>query len=188
MKPLLLIPALMLAACASRAPKPALLIAHSAPSSRPVSTAALRAPERLREYRFGRYVDPGDPLTMHEGHPVYRIETSAGWDLQPGSAVTPRSRVPTEAPSVSTNDAVVAEVNKQRVATRAFTAQTATLNEQLAAMQRATARVEDLAEQNLAIKGELKALRDRVDEQGSQPRERRSATSPQPPAPAEDKW
>jgi len=32
-----------------------------------------------QEYRLGRYVDGHDPLVMHEGHPVYRVETSAHW-------------------------------------------------------------------------------------------------------------
>jgi hypothetical protein len=187
MKPLLLIPTLFLAACASRAPRP-ITVAPAAPPSRPASTAALRTPEQAREYRFGRYVDPGDPLAMHEGHPVYRIETSAGWDLRPGSKMPPASRAQTAPPSISANDAVVAEVNKQRVATRAFTEQSARLTQQLAAMQRATAQVDDLAKQNLALKGELKALRERMDTSDAQDRERKPAAAGQKAIRTEDKW
>ena len=187
MKPLLIIPVLFLSACATRAPKPALVI-HPAPPSWPASAAALRTPEQLREYRFGRYVDPADPLAMHERHPVYRIETSAGWDLRPGRSAIPPTRTRAEAPSVSANDAVVAEVNKQRLATRVFTEQSARLTQQLAAMQRATAQVDELAKQNLALKGELKAIRERMDTSDAQPRERNAAAPGQPTPRPEDKW
>ena len=83
--------------------------------------------EQLKEYHLGRYVDARDPFVMHEGHPLYRVETSARWDLRPNDNdmhTVPRRRH-VQAPSVSANDAVVAEVNKQRAATRAFTEQTA---------------------------------------------------------------
>ena len=187
MKPLLLIPALFLAACASRAPR-AVPVTPAVPLSRPVAAATLRTPEHVREYRFGRYVDPGDPLTMHEGHPVYRIETSAGWNLRPGSAIARSSRVRAEAPSVSTHDAVVAEVNKQRAATRAFTEQTARLNQQLADMSKATAQAEELAKQNVALKRELHTLRERMDATDARERERKPDAADRSQSRTEDKW
>ena len=59
----------------------------------PVSSNGLRTGDQLREYRLGRYVDARDPLVMHEGHPVYRVETSARWDLRPNNgAVTSAAR------------------------------------------------------------------------------------------------
>ena len=53
--------------------------------SRPASRdeATVRKPEEVRQYRFGRYVDPGNRQVMHEAHPVYRIERTAGWNLRP---------------------------------------------------------------------------------------------------------
>lgn len=188
MKPLLLIPTLLLAACASHAPRKPAPLLTTAPPSRPASAVALRTPEQLREYRFGRYVDPADPLAMHEGHPVYRIETSAGWNLRPGATVAPVRRERAEVPSVSANDAVVAEVNKQRAVTRAFTEQSARLNEQLAAMTQATAKVDELARQNVALKREIVTLRERMDATAAQPRDRGPATPGQPAARTEDKW
>jgi hypothetical protein len=187
-KPFLLIPALFLAACATRAPRTA-TIAPPAPPSRPTSAAVLRTPEQLREYRFGRYVDPGDPRALHEAHPVYRVETSAGWNLRPGGAVTvPASRVRAEAASVSTHDAVVAEVNKQRAATRAFTEQTARLNQQLATMAQAVAQADEIARQNVALKRELAELSKRLDASDARERERKPAAADRRQAPAEDKW
>lgn len=99
----------------------------------------------------------------------------------------PARRARSEIPSVSANDAVVAEVNKQRLATRAITEQSARLNDQLAAMTQATAKVEELAKQNVALKREVVTLRERMDATDAQPRDRKAATTGQPPR-ADDKW
>lgn len=186
MKPLLLIPFLMLGACASRAPKK--IAVAVAPPGRTADAAELRTGEQLREYRFGRYVDPGDPLVMHEGHPIYRVEASAGWNLRPGSGRAPIPRVLNSAPIVSVNDAVVAEVNKQRAATRAFTEQTTKLNQRLGEMTQATAQTQELAKQNLALKRDLAAFRERLDAIDTQLRERPRTSGDRPPVRTEDKW
>ena len=94
MKSSLLIPLLLLTACAARPSK--VTVARATPAGRPVSSDGLRTGDQLREYRFGRYVDARDPLVMHEGHPIYRIETSARWDLRPSSRSTYPKRGPCE--------------------------------------------------------------------------------------------
>jgi len=68
-----------------------------------------------------------------------------------------------QSPSVSANDAVVAEVNKQRVATHAFTEQTATLNQRLNDLGEALAQTKEIAQQNLALKRDVAALRQQLD-------------------------
>jgi hypothetical protein len=186
MKPLLLIPVFMLGACASHAPRKITAVAVA--PGRPASAVEFRTGEQLREYRFGRYVDPGDPLVMHDEHPVYRVETGAGWNLRPGNAARPAQRARVAAPSVSTNDAVVAEVNKQRAMTRAVTEQTATLNQRLGEMSKAAAQTQELATQGLALKRDLAALRDRMDSLDTQLRERKPAATDRPPTRTEDKW
>ena len=45
--------------------------------------ASIRSPERLKAYPVGRYEDPNDPDVMHEGHTVYRAETSPDWNTDP---------------------------------------------------------------------------------------------------------
>jgi hypothetical protein len=186
MKPLLLIPVLILGACASHAPRKTTAAAVT-PASSSVNAGALRTGEQLREYRFGRYVDPGDPLVMHEGHPIYRVETTAGWNFRPASASPSLQRASPSGPSVSTNDAVIVEVNKQRAATRAVTEQTATLNQRLGEMAQAATQSQELVKQTLAIKRDLAALRERMDSFDTQLRERKSPPS-QPPTRTEDKW
>ena len=113
MKRLLLLSIVFLTACASHAPKK-LTVARAMPVGQPVSAIGLRVPDQLSEYRLGRYVDPRDPLVMHEGHPVYRVETSASWDLRPRTSATLIGKDLFVRPTLSTNDAVVAEVNTTR--------------------------------------------------------------------------
>jgi hypothetical protein len=185
MKQLLLLPLLLLTACATHAHKKT--VAPATPTGRPVSSNGLRTADQLSEYRLGRYVDRRDPLVMHEGHPVYRIESSARWDLRPNNSSSPLRRDVVQTPNVSANDAVVAEVNKQRAATRAFTEQTATLNQKLNSLGEVVGQTQEVAKQNLELKRDVAALREHVDALDSQLRERKPPVSAPSPSP-EDKW
>jgi hypothetical protein len=147
----------------------------------------LRTADQLSEYRLGRYVDRRDPLVMHEGHPVYRIESSARWDLRPNNGSSLPRRDVVQTPNVSANDAVVAEVNKQRAATRAFTEQTATLNQKLNSLGEVVGQTQEVAKQNLELKRDVAALRKHLDELDSQLRDRKPPASSPSPSP-EDKW
>lgn len=184
MKQLILLPLLVLTACATHAHKKT--VAPASPAGRPVSSNGLRTADQLREYRLGRYVDRRDPLVMHEGHPVYRIESSARWDLRPNNSSLPRRNI-VQTPSVSANDAVVAEVNKQRAATRAFTEQTAALNQKLNSLGEVVGQTQEVAKQNLELKRDVAALREHVDRLDTQFRERKAPASAPSPSP-EDKW
>jgi len=184
MKRLFLVPIILLTACASHSPKTN-SAASSAPIGEPVSSDTLRTDEKLKEYRFGRYVDPREPLVMHEAHPTYRVESAAQWDLRPqtGATISPQKTV--SAPAASTNDAVVAEVNKQRAATRAFTEQTATLNQKLTELSQAVGQTEEIAKQNLSLKKDVADLREHLDAIDTQLNQSKPAASPQP---SPDKW
>jgi hypothetical protein len=183
MKNLLLLPIIFLSACSSIHQHP--LALRATPVGRPVSSNGLRTDDQLREYRFGRYVDARDPLVMHEGHPVYRVETSAHWDLRPNDKSSLPRRDIVQSPSVSANDAVVAEVNKQRAATQAFTEQTATLNQRLNALGEAVAQTKQVAQQNLELKRDITALRQQLDVlKAKLPGQKPANPSPSP----EDNW
>ena len=185
MKKLLLLPIIFLSACSSTHQHPSVLRAK--PVGRLVSSTGLRTDDQLREYRLGRYVDRHDPLLMHEGHPVYRVETSAHWDLRPNDKSSLPRRDIVQSPSVSANDAVVAEVNKQRAATQAFTEQTATLNQRLTDLGEAVAKTKEIAQQNLALKRDVTALREQVDTLQAQLRGRKS-DKPSPSPSPDDSW
>ena len=120
MKYLALIAPVLVASCASR-PNPQVMVRPLPPPAvEPLE--ALRYAELVRAYHVGRYVDPNHPLAMHEGHPVYRVEVSARWNLHPGPlwpATTNLLNPPPDAafspPPI--NDAVIAEIGRQREAT-----------------------------------------------------------------------
>lgn len=78
MKYLILLPIILLTACASHTHRK--IAAVPGPVGTPLSSDGLRTDEQLKEYHLGRYIDARDPLMMHEGHPLYRVETSARWD------------------------------------------------------------------------------------------------------------
>lgn len=185
MKQLFLLPLLLLTACATHAHKKT--VAPATPTGRPVSSNGLRTADHLREYRLGRYVDRRDPLVMHEGHPVYRIESSARWDLRPSKNSSLPRRDVVQPPSVSANDAVVAEVNKQRAATRAFTEQTAALNQKLNSLGEVVGQTQEVAKQNLELKRDVAALREHLNALDAQLRERKLPPPSSSPSP-EDKW
>ncbi len=185
MKQLLLIPVLFLTACASHAPHR--IAVAPAPKGEPVASDGLRTNEELKEYRLGRYADARDPFVMHEGHPLYRVETSARWDLRPNNGPSLPRRNAVQPPSVSANDAVLAEVNKQRAATRAFTEQTAALNQRLGELSQAVGQTREIAKQNLELKRDVATLRTQLDALDVKLRDRKPATSSPSPSP-EDKW
>lgn len=185
MKYLTVFSLLLLTACASRSPHK--VAVPPAPVGTPVTSDGLRTDEQLREYHLGRYVDARDPFVMHEGHPLYRVETNARWDLRPNSNASAPRRSTVGQPSVSANDAVVAEVNKQRAATRAFTEQTATLNQRLAELGHAVEQTQEVAKQNLELKRDVANLREQLDKLDSRLRHPKPATSSPSPSP-EDKW
>lgn len=86
------------------------------------STSHLRHDEVVRAYHLGRYVDPNHSALMHEGHPLYRIEASARWDLRASTAggstlglLNPPRDAAYSQPQ--TNDVILAELSRQRDAT-----------------------------------------------------------------------
>jgi hypothetical protein len=81
-----LFPALLLIGCASSNPPTVDVGAGPLPQKHDVSDpASVRTPEQLKAYPVGRYQDPDDPDVMHEGHTVYRAETSPEWDTDPNA-------------------------------------------------------------------------------------------------------
>jgi hypothetical protein len=84
MKLYYLLPALLIVGCATSNP-PSLNVS-AGPLPQKHSTAdpsTVRAPEKLKAYPVGRYEDPSDPYVMHEGHTVYRAESSPDWNTAP---------------------------------------------------------------------------------------------------------
>lgn len=186
---LLTLPLILLAACASRPPKKIVIVPALMPSHPVDDLANIRRPEEVREYRFGRYVEPGSRLVMHEAHPVYRIEKTAGWNLRPdGSTQSTRTLTSSTVASTLPDDAVVAEINKQKAATKTFTEQAATLNQRLTGLTEAVTQTRQMAEQQLLQQRDIAALKSRLNAVEKERAEKPATATSKTPVAKEENW
>ena len=168
MKMLPLIPLLFLSAC-STAPKLTLRPQQPPPAA---DNSAVRYPEVVRAYHFGRYVDPNDDLVMHEQHVVYRVEENTRWNFHPGPvggnvpALPARDAAFAPAP---VNDAILAEVNSQKLATTQIMIQARTLTAALAQFQTALQQTKTNIQETLILRASVNAMKQRLDALESAP-------------------
>jgi hypothetical protein len=161
MKTYYLIPLLFLSAC-STAPK----LALRPQQLPPMDTAAVRYPEILHAYHIGRYADPNDDLIMHEQHVVYRVEENTRWNFHPGPvdgnlpAVPPRDAAFAPAP---VNDAILAEVNSQRLATTQIMMQARTLSAALSQFQTALQQTKTNFQETVILRATVNQMKQRLD-------------------------
>ena len=164
MKTLYLFPLLFLSACSTA---PRLVLTPQSPP--PVTdNSAVRYPEIVRAYHVGRYADPNDDLVMHEQHVVYRVEENTRWDFRPGATCgsafamlpTPRDVAFSPAP---VNEAILAEVNSQRLATGQIMLEARTLSAALAEFQTALRQTKTNMQQTAALRLTVKDLQRRLD-------------------------
>ena len=168
MKTISLIPLLFLTAC-STAPKFAVRPA----SPPPENFSPLRYPEAIHAYHIGRYTDPNDDDLLHEQHVVYRIEENARWDLQSWRTATmgspavdaPKMFAPRDAAFSPTpvNDAILAEVNSQRLATVQIIGQSQTLAASLGQFQNALQQARTNFQQTAALRVVIGDMKKRLD-------------------------
>ena len=176
MKTYYLIPLLFLSACSSTTPK--LTLSPQQPPA-VMNTDGIRYPEVLHAYHVGRYADPNDDLIMHEQHVVYRVEENTRWDFHPGPAdgnlpaLPPRDAAFAPAP---VNDAILAEVNSQRLATTEIMMQARTLSTALAQFQTALSQTKTNLQETARLRASVNEIQKRLDAI--------AAAQVQPPAPA----
>lgn len=184
----LILPAIALSACASRPPKKIVIVPAVESSHFIPSNASICVPERIREYRFGRYVDPNDRFVMHEGHSVFRIERTNAWNLRPTGTGTTAATQSGQAPTAPLTDAALAEVNKQKAATKAFTEQAAGLNQRLAELAEGLNQTGKVATQNMLLQQSITTLQTRLDELESRVRNSAIKPSSKPHITPEENW
>ena len=155
---LIFIPLILLSACASKKP-----VVVQMPRSVPgtiLTTSdmeSVRYGENLKAYSIGRYVDPNGGLVMHEAHTVYRVETTAKWNLHPNAPVTvPGGPVlgiidPAHKDSPLTPE-VVAEVDRQKAATMALMVQGQRLNQALNQLSKTLSVTAQVSVENARLK------------------------------------
>ena len=136
-----LFPALLLAGCASSHPTAVDVGPGPLPQKHDVSDpASIRKPEQVKAYPVGRYEDPNDPDVMHEGHTIYRAETSPEWDTDPNE--------PTSLP-LGPGEMAVADPSQEHTALTAELEQRLKQEDQL---------LQNTYEQNKKLAEEIKAL------------------------------
>ena len=178
MKYLALIPLVFVASCASR-PQ---LVVRPAPPAAVEPVEAVRYSEVVRAYYVGRFVDPNHPETMNEQHPVYRIETSARWNLHPGPANTINLLNPPPDAAFApppTNDAVIAEMNRQREATERVMSEAVRLSRSYEELQNIFSQMKTVARNNALLGARVATTEQRVTNFGKELEKLSTTSSPQ---------
>ena len=185
MKTYYLIPLLFLSACSTT---PKLVLRPQQPPTANID--GIRYPEVLHAYHVGRYADPNDDLIMHEQHVVYRVEENTRWDFHPGPADGNLPALPSRDSAftpVPVNDAILAEVNSQRLATTQIMIQARTLSAALAQFQTALQQAKTNLQETVILRATVNEMKQRLDAlesvQGQQPPFSTSTTTNAPPDP-----
>jgi len=165
MKTFYFVPLMFLTAC-STAPKLALSPQSPPPAA---DNSTVRYPEVVRAYHVGRYADPNDDLVMHEQHVVYRVEENTRWDFRPASAggdvpfpAVPSPRDAAFSP-LPVNDAVLAEINAQKLATIQIMVQAQTLSSALAQFQAALQQTRTNFQETAVLRAAVIEMKKRLD-------------------------
>ena len=188
MKLALLIPfPFLLVACAT---KPVRLV-ETSPRAVPGTTLStdgvesVRYAENIKAYPLGRYVDPNNSRIMHEGHSIYRVETTVKWNLHPNEPVSMplgpvhvRDSARTSAPI---GDELVAQLNQQKEATKAIVQGGQAVSQKLGELAIKMQQTQEFAAQNAVLKQEVNTAKQRLDALEEELRkQQRTARAPQP--------
>jgi hypothetical protein len=127
--------------------------------------SAVRHLEVINAYHVGRYVDPDDDLVMHEQHVVYRVEENTRWNFHPGpvdgNLLAPPPRDAAFAPA-PVNDAILAEVNSQRLATTQIMMQARTLSAALSQFQTALSQTKTNFQETVILRATVNDMKQRL--------------------------
>lgn len=153
---------------------------------------SIRYAENLKAYPVGRYVDPNNPLVMHERHTVYRVETTAKWNLHPNPSLPapmgPVQQIVDPARRESpVNAEVIAEVQRQKAVSHALIQQNQRLEQSLSHLSGVLSASQQLAQQNAQLKQELSLTEKRLNALERAVREAPPAPNPALQA-GDDSW
>ncbi|HUA66413.1 MAG TPA: hypothetical protein VME24_11225 [Alphaproteobacteria bacterium] len=163
MKTYYLIPLLFLSAC-STTPKLTLRPQQFPPAT---DNSTVRYPEVINAYHVGRYVDPNDDLVMHERHVVYRVEENTHWNFHPGAVDGNMPALPPVRDAafnpLPVNDAVLAEVNAQKLATIEIMMEARTLSGALAQFQAALQQTRTNLQETAVLRAAVIEMKKQLD-------------------------
>ena len=171
MKLALLLPLpLLLAACATKPVHSVEMSPRAVPGTTLPSEGieSVRYAENLKTYPLGRYVDPNNSRIMHESHRIYRVETTAKWNLHPNEPVAvplgPAVHVRDSARATTPiGDELVAQLNQQKEATKAILQGGQVVSQKLGELAGKLQQTQELAAQNTQLKQEVNTAKQRLD-------------------------
>ena len=176
---------LLLVACAAKPPRTVDISAHAVPGTTLPSEGieSVRYAENIKEYPLGRYIDPNNSRIMHEGHNIYRIETTAKWNLHPNEPVSvplgPATHVRDSARTASlVGDELVMELNRQKEATKTVIQGGQVVSQKLGELTTALQQTQQVVGQNAQLKQDVNTTKQRLDALEEDLRKRPTQTSP----------
>ena len=160
----------VLVACATKPARVVDMSARAVPGTTLPSDGieSVRYAENIKTYPLGRYVDPNNSRVMHEGHPIYRVETTAKWNLHPNEPVAmplgPTIHVRDAARhSAVVGEELVAELNRQKEATKTVIQGGQVVSQKLGELTTALQKTQQIATQNVQLKQEVNTTKQRLD-------------------------
>ncbi|MEO6785060.1 MAG: hypothetical protein ABI318_02915, partial [Chthoniobacteraceae bacterium] len=162
MKFVLLIPIpFLLAACATKPARVVNMGSRAVPGTTlpGAGVESVRYAENLKAYPLGRYIDPNNSRIMHEGHSIYRVETTTKWNLHPNAPVSVplgpvRVRDAAKATSPVGNE-LLAELNQQKEATKAVMQGGQVVTQKLNELAGKLQQTQQIAAQSAQLKQEV---------------------------------
>jgi hypothetical protein len=142
---------------------------------------SIRYGENLKAYPIGRYVDPNNQLVMHESHTVYRVETTAKWNLHPNSPVSVPSGPVVQIIDPARKDSpvtpeIIAEINRQKDATKALITQGSRMNRELMQLSTNVSAARQVVVENAKLKQQLVSTVERLEALQDQFRKQQAET------------
>ena len=177
----------LLVACATKPARVVDLSARAVPGTTLPSDGieSVRYAENIKAYPLGRYIDPNNRRIMHEGHSIYRVETTTKWNLHPNEPVSvPLGPVQVRDAARRTSqvrDEIVAELNQQKEATKAMMQGGQVVTQKLGELAGKLQQTQQNAAQNVLLKQKVDTAEQRLDALEEQLRAKPSATSAKRP-------
>ncbi len=160
----------VLVACATKPARVQDMSARAVPGTTLPSDGieSVRYAENIKTYPLGRYVDPNNSRVMHEGHSIYRVETTAKWNLHPNEPVAVPLRPTIHAPdsarhAAAVGDELAAELNRQKEATKTVIQGGQVVSQKLGELTTALQKTQQIATQNIQLKQEVNTTKQRLD-------------------------
>jgi hypothetical protein len=165
----LIVLSFVLTGCATRHAPSVRTTPHAVPGTSLSSEGieSVRYAENIKTYPLARYVDPNNSRIMHEAHPVYRVETTGKWNLHANPRVSllsgrSESVQDTTTASAPLRDELMAELNRQKEATRTVIEGGEAVSQKLGELANTVQQTKQIAEQNSQLQEEVNTTKQRL--------------------------